>query len=202
MDKKTRAVAWVKDRPFGVEFAEVTLTRRRLTARGVALGTVPVPYRPDYALETRAGFVTSRLWVSTRAQGWLRVLDLRREASGIWSAAVVAEGETPLPPPGGEDARLAGALDCDLGFSPLTNSLPVLRHQLLGGGGPVDLRVAWISVPDLAIYPDGQRYTYLQAGRGRHIVRYEAIDGTFAADIVFDQDGIVIDYPGIARRLT
>jgi hypothetical protein len=34
----------------------------------------------------------------------------------------------------------------------------------------------------------------------RKLVR-EDRDGTFAADITLDSDGIVIDYPGIARRL-
>ena len=33
------------------------------------------------------------------------------------------------------------------------------------------------------------------------MIRYEAVDGSFTADIRADGDGIVIDYPGIARRL-
>jgi hypothetical protein len=33
------------------------------------------------------------------------------------------------------------------------------------------------------------------------VVRYESTDGSFAANITVDRDGIVVDYPGIARRL-
>jgi hypothetical protein len=33
------------------------------------------------------------------------------------------------------------------------------------------------------------------------VIRYESIDGTFAADITLDSTGIVIDYPGIACGL-
>ena len=33
------------------------------------------------------------------------------------------------------------------------------------------------------------------------VVRFEAVDGSFAADITLDNDGVVTDYPGIARRL-
>jgi hypothetical protein len=33
------------------------------------------------------------------------------------------------------------------------------------------------------------------------VIHYEASDRTFAADITLDSDGIVVDYPGIARRL-
>ena len=35
----------------------------------------------------------------------------------------------------------------------------------------------------------------------QRVIRYEAVDGSFTADIRVDRDGIVIDYPGIARRL-
>jgi len=49
---------------------------------------------------------------------------------------------------------------------------------------------------------DRQRYAFLRAGSDHRVIRYEATDGTFAADITLDTDGIVIDYPGIARRLS
>jgi hypothetical protein len=33
------------------------------------------------------------------------------------------------------------------------------------------------------------------------VIRYEALEGSFKADIRVDRDGFVIDYPGIAPRL-
>jgi hypothetical protein len=192
----------VKEEPFGVEFAEVGLTERHLAATGVAIGTEPVPYRLDYSLETGPGFVTARLQVVSRGEGWRRSLDLRRTAAGAWEAETEAEGqEARLGRPGGDPASLDGALDCDLGLSPLTNSMPVLRHGLLFGGGSVELRMAWVSVPDLGVHASGQRYTFVRAEDKRSVVRYEATDGDFTADITFDRDGIVVDYPGIGRRL-
>jgi hypothetical protein len=68
-------------------------------------------------------------------------------------------------------------------------------------GGSVELTVAWVSVPDLGVRADGQRYNSVSAGGDRPVIRYEAVDGSFAADVSFDTDGIVLDYPGIARRL-
>jgi hypothetical protein len=196
-----RAVAWVKDDPFGVEFAEIDLSPRGVRAKGVAIGAVPIPYRLDYALETTPGLVTSQLRVSSRGEGWRRTLELRRDEAGVWSVDTDEEGDVDLPPAGGDSAVLAGALDCDLGLSPVTNLMPVLRHDLLSGGRPVELRMAWVSVPDLSVQPDGQRYAFVRTRPGHRVIRYEATDGTFAADITFDPDGIVIDYPGIARRL-
>lgn len=199
--ERRTAVAWVKDDPFGVEFADIELATDRLTAEGVAIGTRPIPYRLDYKVETAAGFVTSRLRVTSRGQGWRRTLDLRRSEAGVWNLAARGEGDLHLPPGGGDPLSLADALDCDLGLSPVTNVMPILRHGLLSGGGPVELITAWVSVPDLRVQPDGQRYSYLREGSDHRVIRYEATDGSFVADITVAEDGIVIDYPGIARRL-
>jgi hypothetical protein len=202
MTASVRAVAWQRDGIFGAEFAEVTFAPNRLSAVGVALGADPLPYRLDYRLETRRGFVTRRLRVTTRGDGWRRTLDLSRAPSGAWQIDTDTEGEAPLPPAGGDVAPLAGALDCDLGLSPLTNSLPVLRENFLGPGGPLELLMAWVSVPDLGVHPSRQRYTLQRAGDGGlSVVRYESVGGTFTADLTFDRDGLVVDYPGLARRL-
>jgi hypothetical protein len=197
----TRAVAWVKDDPFGVEFAEIELSRSRLSARGVAIAVAPMSYRLDYTLETVANFVTSRLHVVSRGQDWRRTLELCRDAERTWTLGVEDEGRVDLPAPVGDPTALSDALDCDLGLSPVTNLMPVLRHGLLSGGDSIELTTAWVSVPDLSVQADGQRYSFVRADHDRRVIRYEATDGSFAADITLDTDGIAIDYPGIARRL-
>jgi hypothetical protein len=180
----TRVVAWMKDDPWGSELVEASISSRTLSASGVAIGSDPAPYRLDYALETDDGFVTARLQATARGEGWRHELDLRRSASGTWSANI-------------ELPDLAGALDCDLGLSPLTNSMPVLRHDLLGSEGSVELVMAWVSVPDLTVSASRQRYTAL----GDNVVRYDSLDGTFSAELAFDSDGLVVDYPDLARRV-
>jgi len=192
---------WAKEDPFGTELADVTIGDGLLTTTGVAVGTDPAPYRLDYELTTVGGFVTARLLVRARGRGWRRSLDLRRSASGKWSCATEAEGAPDLPAPGGDLSAVAGALDCDLALSPLTNSMPVLRHGLHEGGGPVDFLMAWVSVPDLAVYSSRQRYTFVRRDTSARIVRFESLDETFVADITFDDAGVVIDYPGLARRV-
>jgi hypothetical protein len=196
------ALAWAKEDPVGAELALATRAGRRLRAVGVAVAGHPLPYRLDYRLETAPGFGTARLRVVARGAGWRRELVLARPREGPWTIAAQAAGAVGLPPPGGDPAAVAGAVDCDLGLSPLTNTLPVLRLGLLGGGRPHDLPVAWVSVPDLAVRPYAQRYTPRGAdARGHPVVRYEDADGGFAADLTFDADGYVLHYPGLARRL-
>jgi hypothetical protein len=45
---------------------------------------------------------------------------------------------------------------------------------------------------------DEQRYRCLEAGR---LYRYEAVDRSFAADLTVDEDGLVVDYPGLFHRV-
>ncbi len=197
-----RALAWVKEDPIGVEFALARRTRRGLRAVGIAVHEHPLPYRLDYRLETGAGFVTARLRAVTRGAGWRRELDLARTPQGPWTIVTHTAGDVSLPSPGGDAAALADAVDCDLGLSPLTNTLPVLRLGLLRGGRSHELLMAWVSVPDLGVRPYAQRYTPAGAdARGRPVVRYEDANGGLAADITFDAHGFVLHYPGLARRL-
>ena len=153
----SRAIAWIKDDPPGSEFVDVVIEGRRLGASGIAIGSAPIAYRLDYQLETQDDFITSGLLVTTRGQGWNRTLDLRRAPSGGWTIRTESDGFLALPGPGGDVADFSDALDCDLGLSPLTNSMPVLRHGLLSGGGSVDFVMAWVSVPDLSVFRSRQR---------------------------------------------
>jgi hypothetical protein len=220
---RQRAIAWQKEDPAGAEYAEVTLGNDVMFAAGVAIGGEPSAYRLDYSLETGPGFVTTRLQATARGQGWRRTLDLRRDPAGAWTAATTADGDAPdgLAPPGAKPAGpagppappgaaapagripwLDGALDCDLGLSPLTNSMPALRHRLLEEAGSVDLLMAWVSVPDLGVHASRQRYAALRdrSGGGR-LIRFESLDSGFTAELAFDADGLVVDYPGIGRQL-
>lgn len=82
----------------------------------------------------------------------------------------------------------------DLGFSPLFNSLPVIRDGLLEEGVPRDYTMRWVDVPSLEVTVSEQRYEPLGHGR----VRFRT--GSFIAEIEFDEDGYVTAYPGIATR--
>ncbi|GAA4103804.1 putative glycolipid-binding domain-containing protein [Actinomadura miaoliensis] len=203
----TESIVWVK--PGGAELAEVRLSRGELTAAGTAIGGDPLPYRLEYELTTDDRLVTTRLMVEAHgtdpATGpWKRGLELLNRPEGEWHIVARAEGHVPLPPPGGDASALKGALDCDLGLSPLTNTMPVLRPpadgaRLLDGGGPAEFLVAWVSVPDLAVSPSRQTYTFVRRDGERSVVRFDS-DG-FTADIVFDRTGLVVDYPFIGRRV-
>lgn len=79
----------------------------------------------------------------------------------------------------------------DLGYSPLFNSLPVVR----GLERATDFVMTFVRVPSLEVVRSEQRYDPL----GDEVVRYSS--GSFAADIEFDEDGFVTRYEGLAERV-
>ena len=89
---------------------------------------------------------------------------------------------------------LDGADFFDLGWSPLFNSLPVIRDRLLDNGPPRDYLMRWVDVPSLAVSVSEQQYEPL----GDRIIRFRA--GDFVSEITFDPSGFVLNYPGIAAR--
>jgi hypothetical protein len=200
-----RRTGWSKVGHFGAEFVEVQLGPDEMSARGVAVGSTPVPYRLDYEFESRERFVTARLTVSVVAEDLARKLELRRSATGAWAEVVEDEGAATLrmPRAATDTGALADAVDVDLALSPLFNSMPVLRHDLLHAEGAVDFVMAWVSVPDLAVHRSPQRYRLVRTlESSARVVHFESLAGDdFAEDITFDSDGLVLDYPGIAQRL-
>jgi hypothetical protein len=82
----------------------------------------------------------------------------------------------------------------DLGFSPLFNSLPVIRDGLVRPGPPRTYVMSWVDVPSPEVSRSEQQYGAL----GNSSVRFTAGDST--AEIRFDEDGFVLAYPGVGRR--
>jgi hypothetical protein len=199
-----RTIAWRSDEPFGAEHAAVEIDERGLSARGVAIGSDPLLYRLDYTVVTGPELVTRTVSVRAAGAGWSRSLELGRTDEGVWSAETTAAGDVDLPAPGGSLDGFAAALDPDLGRSPLFNTLPILRHGLQRGPGSHELLMVWISVPDLALHHSPQRYTHLGTEHDGATVRFEAIgpDDDFTSDIRVDRDGLVLDYPGLARSVS
>lgn len=173
-------VAWNGTDEWRAEVCEVALTEGGVAATGAQLGAAPTPYRAAYELEARGNWVTRRLRVEV---GGVGSLELRHDGKGAWAGVDNA-------------AELEGALDCDLAFSPLTNTMPIRRHRLHEEPGAIEFAMAWVSLPDLEVHRSQQRYEHLEPGR----VRFSS--GDFVADLEVDADGLVVVYPGLARRVS
>ena len=204
-----RSLFWERRDTAGAEHALVD-DRNGLYARGTAIAVDPIPYTCRYELRTDPGWITAHLDVAVEGAGWARSVRLEL-AAGRWRATTAEQGDLDAVLsaagharaglPGMEDPDLFyGAFDVDLGGSPLTNSLPVRRlglHQPTAETGVAHrLSVAWVLPPSLEVVQADQIYTALGDGR----VRYTG--ETFSSDFTVDEDGFVVEYPGLARRVS
>lgn len=93
---------------------------------------------------------------------------------------------------------LHGCLDIDIWPTPFTNTFPI-RREPMAVGERRNFRMAWISAPDLTVQAKPQAYTRL----ADRLYLFESLDGTgFKAELAVDEDGIVLDYPDLFRRVT
>ncbi|MFC8598432.1 putative glycolipid-binding domain-containing protein [Isoptericola sp. NPDC057191] len=162
-----------------VEHLDLDLREGVLRARSlVDLG----PERLEYAMELTPAweFRVLRLW-----SGAGRQLDLARDADGTWRVD------------GSERPDLADTVDVDLSFSPFTNTLPV-RRLGLAVEAAADIVTAYVDGGTFEVTLDPQRYN--RTARDRYV--YESRDGDFLREITVDDDGFVVDYPGLFGRLT
>jgi hypothetical protein len=89
---------------------------------------------------------------------------------------------------------LDGCVDVDISTTPLTNTLPVRRLRLAPGDS-TEIQVGYVEVPALTITAVSQRYTRIDERT------YRYASGSFAADVIFDEDDLVTDYEGLWQRV-
>jgi hypothetical protein len=129
-------------------------------------------------------------WRVTHASLWVAgggELELHGDGAGHWRDG---SGRT-------LDA-IEGCIDIDIAATPFTNTLPIRRLQLAEGERK-PIQVAYISTPDLEVTRVEQAYSCIELNRE---YRYEGIFRNFAANMKIDEDGLVLDYPTLFRRLT
>jgi hypothetical protein len=196
-----RGILWQREHVAGAEAAFVTFGPRRITAVGTAIGSEPDPYRLLYTLETEGDYATTRCAATAEGLGFRRSIELRRDADGRWTCEAETHGGSNLGRAGADTAALEGVLDVDIGYSPLTNTPPILRAGLLANHPAYDVDAAWISVPDLAVVRLEQRYAFVERRDDGAVVRYATRNGSFVADLTCDADGFVLRYPGLASMV-
>jgi uncharacterized protein len=177
-------------------------------ARSTMVAATPIQFTARYEVVTDDGWNTVRCEVTSEGAGFLRSVRLER-ATGRWrvtaseqgnlDAVMLAAGHPRPAQPGSEEpGKLHQALDVDISFSPLTNTLPIRRLHLLDAGAGVgtsrSVVVAWILLPSLEVIESAQTYRVV----GDHVFRFSS--GDFSAEIDVDEQGYVMHYPGLAER--
>lgn len=124
---------------------------------------------------------------------------MSRSASGARSTVLWASGEGQWTVDGEAAPHLDGCLDVDLEASVFTNALPV--HRLgLAPETRADAPAAYVRVLDGAVQRLEQTYLRGVDDGPRQRFAYSAPAFRFAGQLVYDESGLLLDYPGIAVR--
>jgi hypothetical protein len=184
-----RHVVWQAWAGVSLESCRVAGGADGVRVESVALGVEDgTPWSVRYTLRCDAGWRTRELSVVSLA-GDDRPITLVADGRGGWTGA---DGERLL--------MLDGCLDVDLSSTAFTNTLPIRRLDLAPGRGE-EIAVVYLLVPGLEISVSRQRYDCLSRGPDGGRYRFESPAVGFTAEITVDGDGLVVDYPEIARRV-
>jgi hypothetical protein len=141
-----------------------------------------------YALGLDGSWATRSAQVAGRSALGEHEVHLASDGRGSWRV----DGD----PIGG----FADCFDVDLEASACTNALPVRRLRL-GVGQRADAPAVWVRAPDLRVERLDQSYARLPDDGERSRYDYAAPSVDFTASLVYDEFGLVVDYPGIAVRV-
>jgi uncharacterized protein len=173
----------------GLESLRLVEDADGLRAEGVSIGlSGGSAYTVRYALRFDAGWRVRTLEAWALGEGGA-VVALMSDGRGRWTG-----------PDGAHRPALDGCFDVDLPSSVFTNTLPVRRLGMVPGWSE-EISVVYVGVPDLAISVARQRYTCLTWGPEGGRYRFEGIGTGFTAELTLDGDGLVVEYPRIARRV-
>ncbi len=182
-------VLWTPLQQAGLEQLDLVENDTGVVADGLVLGIEhAIPFRLWYQVRADRDWNVRECFLQVGGEKG-QALHLYSDGLGHWTDAAGAAYST-----------LDGCLDVDISGTPFTNTLPI-RRLALAPGQAVDLLVAYITVPDLSVGPAQQRYTCLSRTASGGLYRYEGLESGFTADLLVDAQGLVVDYPGIWKRV-
>ena len=140
-----------------------------------------------YRIEVDAAWTTRRARITARTAAGPRETLLESDGAGRW----LVDGN-PAP-------YLDGCMDVDLESSAMTNTLPVHRLDLQPGVR-ADAPAAYVRALTLAAERLDQVYGRISDEAPHRRYDYAAPAFGFTARLVYDESGLVVDYPSIALR--
>jgi uncharacterized protein len=181
-----RVVLWRNLQLDGQDHCELRHTLEGYSLTGIIIGVFgekQCPVKAGYEIHCDERWRTHRVHIDQAIGKESRSLTLNVEGRGRWRQN------------GRDLSGLTECVDVDLGMTPATNTIAIRRLGLEIGQSQ-HLTAAWIKFPELTVQPLKQTYSRLS----NTTYRYESSSG-FSADIVVDDLGLVVTYPGGWKRL-
>jgi hypothetical protein len=176
---------WNKARE-GVGLEHLLLAERVADSVVLAFDEEHGPFRLNYRLAWDESWRLRHAELVVATERSTQSLSLQTDGQGRWRHA-----------DGRALGELDGCMDVDIWPTPFTNSFPI-RREPMAVGERRQFRMAWIFGPALTVHPQPQAYTRL----AHRLYLFENLDGSgFRAELPVDEDGIVLDYPDLFRRV-
>jgi uncharacterized protein len=174
-----RSITWNALAWEGTETCTIESDDTGVRIEGHLSGTTEenVPYELSYLLELAPDWTAQHVLVKDATDEG-KFLDLVRE-NGRW-----------LDPEGVHLTDFDSCDFVDITLTPLTNTLPIKNLQFVDKE-PIALDVLYINLPECTIERKTQGYAKL----GEHTYRFQ--QRGFSADIITDDDDLVVVYPGL-----
>jgi hypothetical protein len=191
MSAGTLEAAWSRLDGPGLEHLRLRVGEGGIEADGVVIGEEGgTCFRARYGIRCDQRWRTRELILDPLDGS--DPLHLSSDGEGDWRDALGSA----LP-------ELRGCIDVDLSVTPFTNTLPIRRLDLREGESS-EIAVVYVNVPVMELGTSRQRYTCLERSPGGGLYRYadEGLFRGFTADLPVDGEGLVLDYPGIFRRMS
>jgi hypothetical protein len=140
-------------------------------------------YKINYEISTTLTWETVYFEINAQLNEQVKNLRLEKAGHGRWLVNGVPA------------ANFKDCIDIDISLTPFTNSLPVNRLDLNIGETKL-IHVLYFDVFNWTIQPVQQRYTRV----ADLTYQYENVPNDFEALVIFDEEGIVVSYPGLFER--
>ncbi len=114
--------------------------------------------------------------------------------------SLISDGEGSWSIDGKIAENLKGCLDIDISVTPFTNTIPIRRLNLEKGESH-KINVIYIDAINFMIKPVIQCYTYLSEKDNVHKYLYENLSSGFTSEIYVDDNGFIIEYPELYKRV-
>ncbi len=152
-------------------------------------------FTASYRLVVAGDGGVERLSVTSATGTRERHLTINRTEDGYW---LLDRGSSGNEGPRGE---YGGAVDVNLAYSPLLNTVPIRRLGLHKSVGEHSLQTVFVTLPEMEVRQVTQSYRTVSVldDTGHALVEFRWDD--VVAELVVDADGVVASYPGIATRL-
>ncbi|WP_341842059.1 putative glycolipid-binding domain-containing protein [Chitinophaga caseinilytica] len=164
-----------------MEYCSIDASGTDIRINGTIVGFgEDVPFSVSYDIVTDRAWQMSGLEMAIERDGDCSWISLHRDINGKWTQTGHTRDEWDH------------CIDVDISLTPFTNTLPI-RRLGLQPGERTQIDALYINVLKNEIKPVTQFYTRLDENR----YLYEGVLKDFKREIITDEDGLVIDYPGL-----